>query len=284
MSETPVGPPSPGPPPLHEPEPVPTWSRDFLRVLGIAFFGAVAFTFFVWLASTGLLRAKGSWHDTVEADPIWAGICAGMIVCLFPFLFAELKRFDSGFRRKGLIPLVVLSALCGGAIVTAVMMTWPFFLGDQAIPGTVSADLAGDPASVLLLLLFSISGMSWCLSIVMPMVLGGFRYALGLLVPYLGMMFVFPFAGIRIFENPASGTATIIWVIVALSGMAVLTVLAAMRNVIDKTQVPMSAAERDESYQWYMEDRRRRGLTNDSPLPGIDVRQQPQRPQYPPQR
>ncbi len=282
-------------------EPVPTWARDFLRILGVCLFGAVFFTLCVWLASKGLLREKGSLDDTVEADPIWAGICAGMIVFMFPFLFVEFKRIDLGFRRTGLIPLVVLGVLCGGMIVTAVMMTWPFFLDDQAIPGTVSGELASDPASILLLLFFTIGGMSWCLSVVMLMVIGGFKFALWLLVPYLGTMFIFPFAAMHIFENPATGPSTIIWAAVALSGLAVLTVLAMLRNVIDWTQPSVSAAERAESYQQYLEDRRRRGLTNDSPLPGIDVRQQPmqpgtqpsvpprpnhppQRPQYPPQR
>lgn len=278
----------------------PTWTRDFLRVLGLSLFGVLFFTAVVWFAAMGLIQEK-SGPDQVEADPIWAGICAGVTTFFFPFLFMEYRRDDSGFRRKGLIPLVILSVVIGGMIVTAVMLTWPFILGDHAIPGTVSGDLSSDPVSIVLLLFFIISGMSWCLSIVMPMLLGGFKYALWLLVPYLGSIFFFTFGGIRVFENPPNGGSTMFWAAMAVAGLAVLTILAAMRNVIDKTTPPMSAAERNAAHQRYMEDRRRRGLTNESPLPGIDVRQPsqqigqgrqfgqgqpgpPPRPPYPPQR
>lgn len=115
----------------------------------------------------------------------------------------------------------------------------------------------------------------------MPMMIGGYKVALWLLLPYLGFVFLICFAGVRVFENPPSLLATMIWVAVALSGLAVLTVLAMLRNVIDKPNPQMTAAEREAAYQKYLADRRRRGLTNENPLPGIDG---PQRlPQQPPQ-
>ena len=216
-----------------------------------------------------------------------------MTVFFFPFLFTEYQRDDRGFRRKSLIPLALLSVVIGGMIVTAVMMTWPFILGDNAIPGTVSGDLASDPASIVLFLFFVISGMSWCLSIVMPMMLGGFTYTMWMLVPYLGSVFFFTFGGKKVFESPPSGGSTMFWAAMALAGLAVLTAVAALRTVIDKTKPPMTKAEHDAAYQRCIEDRRRRGLTNESPLPGIDVRQPsqpsgtqtsvPPRPNHPPQ-
>lgn len=259
----------------------PTWARDFLRVLGLSLFGVLFFTAVVWFAALGLLQEKGG-TDPVEADPIWAGICAGVTTFVFPFLFMEYQRNDSGFRRKGLIPLVVLSVVIGGMIVTAVMMIWPFILGDRAIPGTVSGELSSDPASIVLLLFFIISGMTWCLSIIMLMTFGGFKYVMWMLLPYLGSVFFFTFGGKRVFENPPSGGSTMFWAVMAVVGLAVLTVVAALRNVIDKSEeCPMTAAELDAAYQRYMEDRRRRGLTNETPLPGIDVRQQgAQQPQW----
>ncbi|MGC2942035.1 MULTISPECIES: hypothetical protein [unclassified Brevibacterium] len=254
MSETPVGPPPPGPPPLYEMEPVPTWTRDFLRVLGIALFGALFVTFLIWFASTGLMLQQN--FDVVEADAAWMGICAGGMAFLFPLLFMEHRRPDDGFRRAGLLPLILLSVVVSAVIVTLVALVWPFFLGERAVPGTVAADLNSDPASFFLVLCFLIGGMAWSMCMMMPMMIGGFKVALWLLLPYLGFVFLILFAGVRVFENPPSLIATMIWVAVALSGLAALTVLAALRNVIDKPNPQLSAAERDAAYQRYMEDRR----------------------------
>lgn len=276
MSETPPGPPPPGPLPLHEEEPVPTWTRDFLRVLGVSLFGALFFTFFIWFASTGLMYQRNM-ADRIEADGLWAGIIAGVIALLFPFLFMEHKRKDDGFRREGLVPLILLSVVASAVIVTLVALVWPFFLGVRAVPGTVAAELNADPASFFLVLLFFIGGMAWSMCVVMPMMIGGFKVALWLLLPFLGFVFLIGFAGVRVFDNPPSLLTTMIWVAVTLTGLAVLTVLAALRNVIDKPKAQMTAAERDVAYQRYLADRHRRGLTNENPLPGIDGPQPPRR-------
>lgn len=276
MSDTPIGPPPPGPLPLYEEEPVPTWTRDFLRVLGFTLFGALFFTFIIWLASTGLMYQRNM-ADRIEADGLWAGIIAGVIALLFPFLFMEHKRKDDGFRREGLVPLILLSVVASAVIVTLVALVWPFFLGVRAVPGTVAAELNADPASFFLVLLFFIGGMAWSMCVVMPMMIGGFKVALWLLLPFLGFVFLIGFAGVRVFDNPPSLLTTMIWVAVTLTGLAVLTVLAMLRNVIDKSTPQMTAAEREADYQRYLEDRRRRGLTNENPLPGVDGPQPPRR-------
>ena len=275
MSETPPGPPPPGPLPLHEEKPVPTWTRDFVRALGVSLFGALFFTFFIWLASTGLMVSNN--FDIIEADAMWMGICAAGLAFFFPFLFMEHKRPDDGFRREGLIPLILLGVVASAVIVSLVALVWPFFLGVRAVPGTVAAELNADPASFFLVLLFFIGGMAWSTCMMMPMMIGGYKVALWLLLPYLGFAFLIFFAGVQVFENPPSLLVTMIWVAVALFGLAVLTALAAMRNVIDKPKPQMTASERDAAYQGYLADRRLRGLTNENPLPGIDGPQQPPR-------
>ncbi|SDR95041.1 hypothetical protein SAMN04489752_0654 [Brevibacterium siliguriense] len=285
MSETPPGPPPPGPLPLHEEEPVPTWTRDFLRVLGLNFVGALFFTFLIWFASTGLMLQQN--FEVIEANAVWMGICAGILAFFFPFLFMKHKRPDDGFRREGLIPLALLNVLASAAIGSLVALVWPFFLGERAVPGTVAAELNADPASFFLVLLFFIGGMAWSMCLMMPMMIGGYKVALWLLLPYLGFVFLIGFAGVRVFDNPPSLLTTLFWVAIALTGLAALTVLAALRNVIDKPKARMTAAERDVAYQGYLADRRRRGLTNENPLPGIDGPQQPpwqpprQGPSYP---
>ncbi|WP_152347217.1 hypothetical protein [Brevibacterium sp. CFH 10365] len=280
MSQTPAGPPPPGSSRVAEVEPVPTWTRDFLRVLGIALFGALFFTFLIWFASTGLLLQQNL--EAIEANAAWAGICAGLIAFLFPFLFMEHKRRDNGFRRDGLIPLATLSVVCSGVIVTLVALIWPVILGDRTVPGTVAAGLNSDPASFFLILLFFIGGMAWAMTLMLPMMVGGYKIAVWLLLPYLGFVFLILFAGLRVFENPPSLLLTMIWLAVALSGLAALTGIAALRNVIDRPSRQMTGAEREAAYQQFLEDRRRRGLGNESPLPGIDTPQTSPSPNSPP--
>src|SRR5699024_12499605 len=89
-----------------EADPVPTRSRDLGRVPGISLGGDLFVALCVGLASTGLMLEKGP-RDTLEADAVWAGICTGVLVIMFPFLFFETKRVDNGFRRHGLAPLAV---------------------------------------------------------------------------------------------------------------------------------------------------------------------------------
>src|SRR5699024_11213470 len=233
--------PPPENPEPPETEPVPTWSRDLRRVLGISLVGALFMSLFVWLASTGLMLEKGT-RDTLEADAVWAGICTGVLVIMFPFLFFETKRVDNGFRRHGLPPLVLLGVIGGGVIVTVVMMVWPLFLGDRALPGTVAAELGGDPASILLVLFFVTAGMAWCLALLLPMMVGGYKVALALLLPYLGAIFVFPLSGVKILENPPPPVSTVIWAGVALAGLAVLAILAGLRNIKRRTTPMMCDA------------------------------------------
>lgn len=273
------GPPPPGPLPLFEAKPVPTWTRDFLRVLGIALFGALFFTFLIWLISMGLVYYPNM-TDKMEADGLCAGIFAGLMAFYFPFLFMEHKRLDMGFRREGLVPLIVLSVVASAVIDVLVALVWPFFVGELAVPGTVAVELNSDPASFFLTLLFFIGGTAWSVCMMMPMMIGGYKVALWLLLPYLGFVALICFAGVRVFDNPPSLLATMIWVAVTLSGLAALTVLAMLRNVIDKPKPQMTAAEREAAYNAYLNDQRQRGLTNENPLPGIDS---PQPPPHPPQ-
>jgi hypothetical protein len=259
--------PPPENPEPPETEPVPTWSRDLRRVLGISLVGALFVSLWVWLASTGLMLEKGT-RDTLEADAVWAGICAGVLVFMFPFLFFETKRVDNGFRRHGLVPLVLLGVIGGGVIITVVMMIWPVFLGDRALPGTVAAELGGDPASILLVLFFVAAGMAWCLALLLPMMVGGYKVALALLLPYLGAIFVFPFAGVKIFENPPTPVSTVIWAGLALAGLAVLTILAGLRNVIDRPKPQTTEAERAEAHRRHRQLRQQFGQTNGGPPAG----------------
>src|SRR5699024_7824355 len=96
------------------------------------------------------------------------------------------------------------------------------------------------------------------------------------------------FAGVKIFGNPPTPVSTVMWAGLALAGLAVLTILAGLRNVIDRPKPQMTEAERAEAHRRRPEQRLGFGEPKGGHLSGIDGRQSPsmhlQSPPPPPQR
>src|SRR5699024_8809711 len=128
----------------------------------------------------------------------------------------------------------------------------------------------------------------WCLALLLPMMVGGSKVAPALLLPYVGRICVFPFAGVKSFGEPPSRVRTAMWAGLALAGWAVLTVLAGPRYLVDRRRPQMTAAERADARRRYPEQRHGFGQTNGGPLSGSEDRQstssQHQSPPRPPQR
>src|SRR5699024_6793390 len=82
--------------------------------------------------------------------------------------------------------------------------------------------------------------------------------------------FVFPLSGVKIFENPPSPASPDIWAGVALAGLAVLTILAGLRNIIDRPKPQMTEAERAEAQRRYQQPRHGVGRTHGARPPGLD--------------
>src|SRR5699024_5366472 len=102
---------------------------------------------------------------------------------------------------------------------------------------------------------------------------GGYKVALALLLPYLGTIFVFPFAGVKIFGNPPTPVSTVMWAGLALAGLAVLTILAGLRNVIDRPKPQMTEAERAEAHRRYPVPPPGPGRPNGGEVSGIELRE-----------
>lgn len=166
------------------------------------------------------------------------------------------------FGRKGLIPLLLFGTIAACALEIVVMMTWPFMLGDRAVPGTVAAELTTDPLSVVLVYLFLVAATAWFTAIVLSMVTGGAKAVLIVVLPLLGAVFLFMFQGVSIFETAPSITRIIVFSAVALAGLGALTIVSALRNVMDRPTKMMSHAERQMHTQRY---RQRQGASS-SPL------------------
>ncbi|WP_210603702.1 hypothetical protein [Brevibacterium oceani] len=226
-------------------EPIPSWSYDFWRVFGLKAFAVVFFSLTVLLSHFGLLR-KNVFSDPIEADALWLGICVGLIAVLYPFLLMNTSSADFGYRRQGLVRLLVFGIPLAAVMEVLIMMTWPFMLGDRAVPGTVAADLAADPSSMVLVFLYIIGSTTWMLVVIMGLAFAPIWLKIVLLPVYIGAIFAVEFLGIRIFENSASGGLIIVWAAVAVCGLAAVGAFAALRSVLDPAPRQMTEGERME--------------------------------------
>lgn len=240
-------------------EPVPAWGRDLRRVVVYALFLAVFLTVLVGLSALGLMFDKK--FERIEPNPMWAGICAGLSPLMFPFLLFGREREDNGFRRRGLIPLLVVGIPAAAAVEVLVMMVWPFILGDHAGVGIVAADLMTDPLSILLVFLFLTAATAFFTAVVIIMLPGKTSTGLIMAVFLIAGLFYVMFSGVKIFENAPSVTAVIVWSVTALACLAMVTVAAALRNFMDPPRPEATEEEKTQLAQEYkrLMDRRGKG-------------------------
>ena len=224
-----------------------SWGQDLRRILSITAGIALFATILIGLAAAGILESKPRYEDNpVDADATWAGIVAMVGCLLFPVQLFRKDRRDLGFRREGLVPLLLVGILGGGLVQVLFMMTWPFLLGDNAVPGTVAAELTTDPASIGLLFLLLVAAASWFTAIVLGMVFGakavivmggGLKTMMvfGLLgaVLFIGALFLFMFASVDVFDSPPSADRFVVWGLAAVAGLAALVSTGLLRGLAD---------------------------------------------------
>ena len=122
--------------------------RDLGRIIGLTAFIVALATLPIGFSALGVKQDKTS--ETIDADGLWAGICAGRPTLMFPFLLVEMSREDNGYKRKGIISLLLLATLTACGLEVLVMMTRPHMLGDSAVMGTVATELTSDLLSIVL--------------------------------------------------------------------------------------------------------------------------------------
>lgn len=216
---------------LFKKKPVPTWGRDFRRVVLYGLFIAILLTLMVGMSAVGLMFGKQ--FQRIEPSPMWAGICAGILPLMYPFMVFGRERDDKGYRRQGLVPLLVLGIPAAVAVEVLVMMSWPLILGDHAGVGIVAADLTTDPLSILLVFTFLTAATAFFTAVVIIMLPGKTSTGFIMAVPLVGGVFYFIFTSKKIFENAPSGKAVVIWASAALACLAFLAIMAALRNSMD---------------------------------------------------
>lgn len=111
-------------PRAHDDTRTPAWGHDLGRNVILSVMVTVLAAFIVFATSSGLMKDK-QWEEITEVG-LFAAIMTAVFGWMFPFLMAEHKREDSGFRSEGLFPLLLVSALLGTVILTASSVLWPW--------------------------------------------------------------------------------------------------------------------------------------------------------------
>lgn len=203
---------------------VPTWPRDFGRLVLYSLAITIVFTILVALAKAGVLRDQQL--DVVSATSGFAGILLGVAGFLWPIMIFEQKRSDSGFRVRGLVPLMVVGTVLNTTIQALGLMAWPFILGPAARAGSMAAGLAHDPLALVTAFLFALASASWFSATFLFMIGWGPRGALIVLLPLLAQLGLFPGAGYYLFEAAPSLASLGIWALAAAAGLAALALAA----------------------------------------------------------
>ncbi len=195
-------------------------------MLIVAGFVAVLWTIFMLVSATGLLRTNNL--DQVEPDGVWAGILAGLGPALWAYSLVSFKREDNGFRRTGLPGLVILGAPFAAAIQLASMLVWPLVVDKLMHGQTVIATYSSDPLAFGLAAAFVIAMYAWCLLCLLGMALDSMGAGLIGAILMIAVAGVGIWRGIRIFDNPPTETSLLVWAVIAVLGLVLLPVIAAV--------------------------------------------------------
>ncbi|MYM19830.1 hypothetical protein GSY69_07570 [Brevibacterium sp. 5221] len=113
--------------------------HEFGRAAGLGAVLAVGSTLLVWLAGLGLL--KGNDMESFDPDSIGVFGAIALVVGAWSdgFIFTDLTRPDGGFRRRGLLPLVLFAPLLLALFGALATLAWRFLFDFEANGGAEAA-------------------------------------------------------------------------------------------------------------------------------------------------
>lgn len=236
-------PPEPGRRPAVDAGRVPSWGADLGRILVYSLIVAVFSAAIVWLTSTGVVLDQ-QW-ETITDIGLFAAIMTLVLGWLLPFLVLEHEREDSGFRRRGLIPLVLVSSVLSTLIFTASSVVWPW-IGDFSPESGNLMELAGHhPAGLFATAAMNFTAAMISFAFVCPMATAPVAFMVprsapwlglvGILVGFLGLSTAYGWASLAIALRPPDATGLIV-LAVCVPVSAVICIV--MVLVAQRTRLP----------------------------------------------
>lgn len=197
------------------------------RLIYTALFSSSLCTLLMLLSGTGSLRRRYN-ISVIEPDGLWAGLLVVLAATYWVSLLGKRNRVDRGFRRQGLTSLLLIGVLIAVIIQLTLMLLWPLVIDKAASGQTVIALYGSDPTSSALVAAFTVSLFVWCAVCVLLFAQGTMSRTLlgfGLLAVVAG---IGAWQAINILDNPPSSTHLQVWSLIALLGVVVLPLMAAV--------------------------------------------------------
>lgn len=185
---------------------------------------AVLWTGVIFLSAIGLLRQDNG--DVIEPTALWAGIVAGVGTAMWGFAQIEFQQADRGLRAEGLPGLLLVAVPLSALIQLASIMLWPFAVKEPI--GSLVTELHSEPMAVLQVGLFVLAVMAWSMTAVFGFARGGMLLGLLSGVLFLATLGLGAWQAIVLFEQPVGPGRTLLWAVLAVLGLAVMTLVAVL--------------------------------------------------------
>lgn len=174
--------------PRKDPRRVPSWGADLGRFALSALGAAVIGTIFVWVSGLGIFSTNGTRENIMDDSFLGGVVILGMVPAIWPIMHMSRERADHGFRRRGLLPLLLVAGLLLALLYALSTMVWGFFYGTDAPPGSI-AEASTAPTSVLACLFLTLAIVWTASATVLQLVVdGGAGMKLLVVAVWLGLL------------------------------------------------------------------------------------------------
>lgn len=227
------GGPPPPPPPVaakHKHAPIPSWGIDLRQKFIGAAVCAVLTTGLMLLAGTGMLRTRPGGDIFIDPDGVWAGILVVGAPLMWAYGVVKFGRNDNGFRSRGLPSLMLIVTVLAAVLQIVLMLLWPLVVDKNAHGHTVLAQYNAEPLAFGLTAVFVLALYSWTTVATLGFVGKRLQTSLFGTLGWIVIAGVGAWQGMTIFENPATAGSFWVWAGIALLGLALIPVLAAVRS------------------------------------------------------
>ncbi|HLR44617.1 MAG TPA: hypothetical protein VK065_05445 [Brevibacterium sp.] len=165
---------------------MPTWGNDLLRTLMHAAFLQVLFGATILLVRWRLLTSRSG--DVIDDTQVWAAVVVLATPLCWVFLQVKRSRPDSGFRRTGLLSLLLAGVAGATCCQLLAVLVWQLLMGPDLIADSVLGAIDEDPLAFVIMLSLVVCVHAAFVVVCVPMVTCGTVGLLVNLVPLIGLL------------------------------------------------------------------------------------------------
>ncbi len=203
---------------------VPTWGSDLLRAFACAVFLQVLYGVTILLVRWRLLASRNG--DVIDDGQLWAAILLLAVPLAWLLLLVKRSRPDNGFRRSGLLSLL-LAGIAGGSLCQIVaVFAWQLLIGPDLVAGSVLDEVDADPLAFIALLSLTVCLHAAFVVTLVPMLTCGNVGLLVGMLPFLSLVVGGMFVVMWSIRLEPSWVLALGWTVAACVAIALVIVVA----------------------------------------------------------